>query len=454
MSEAQEIQIGAEYHKKILSHFDAYEDNELQAYVNRIGQELAKNSHRNHLDFTFTVLDSPEVNAFSLPGGYIYITRGIMAHLNSEAELAGVLGHEIGHISARHSIIPHDINTARKILGTILDVITGRTSIKNWFSQLGSTITQGYGYDHELEADRLGAEYIARIGFAPENMIDVINVLKDQELFEKALAKKEGRQPRTYHGLFNTHPENDQRLRDIVIAARQFRTDIQRPIRRDVYLQKIHGMPFGSSAKDGIVRGNYFYHAALDAKLALPEGWRVENLPDRLILISQENSALIQIELQVRGDKTVSAKKVLENHLKSASIINAQTYSINNMQGYTAIAELQETPFGKRLVRYNLLLRGNYAWIFAATTKDPDELKKLEPIINQVIGSLDKLKENEKKLAQPLRINVIKADFNSSYQSLAKQSSLGVHAISQLRLINADYPNNEPTPNELIKIVK
>ena len=454
VSESQEIDSGAQYHQQILQQYGVYDDPELQAYVNLIGQELAQNSHRSHLNFTFTILDSPEVNAFALPGGYIYITRGIMAYLNSEAELAGVLGHEIGHVTARHSVRQQSASRVTGLLGAVLDVATGQTSNGGLFSNLSHALTQGYGRDHELQADRLGAEYIARIGYEPENMIDVVSVLKNQELFEKELAQKEGRKPRTYHGVFASHPKNDKRLREVIQAARQFKTTKTRDINRNVYLQKISGMPFGSSAKDGIVRGNHFYHAELNAKLTLPNNWRVENFPDRLILIPKTNDALIQIKLQIRKDKQLSAKAVLENYLKSAPVSNTNDFSTNNLQGYTAVAVLDKTPFGKRPVRYSVLLREEYAWIFAATTKESVGLHMLDTVFNQVTNGLSSLKENEKKLAQPLRIKIIKADTNSTYQSLAKQSSLGIHAKSQLRLINADYPNAEPTPNELIKIVQ
>ncbi|MEM7294949.1 MAG: M48 family metalloprotease, partial [Pseudomonadota bacterium] len=167
MTEKQEIAAGAAYHQQILHQYKIYDDPELQAYIESVGQELAQNSHRSNLRFHFTVLDSAEVNAFALPGGYIYITRGILAYLNSEAELAGVLGHEIGHVTARHSVLQQSASRVTNLLSGILDVATGQTANNGSFSQFGFALTQGYGRDHELEADRLAAEYLARIGYSP-----------------------------------------------------------------------------------------------------------------------------------------------------------------------------------------------------------------------------------------------------------------------------------------------
>ena len=176
----------------------------LQSYVNEVGQKLAKNSHRSQLDFHFTVVDSPQVNAFALPGGYVYVTRGILAYLNSEAELAAVLGHEIGHVTARHSVQQYSAATAANVAATIggmaagifvpqLGRTTGTRCTKSSRSLPADVLLSGYGRSHELEADRLGAEYLARSGYDPQAMIKVIGVLKNQELFDIEAAKQEGR---------------------------------------------------------------------------------------------------------------------------------------------------------------------------------------------------------------------------------------------------------------------
>jgi predicted Zn-dependent protease len=245
----QELAMGAQAHKSILKQKKPYNNPRLQAYVNNIGQELARHSHRKDIRYTFTVLDDPSVNAFALPGGYIYVTTGLMAYLNSEGELAGVLGHEIGHVTARHGVKQQSAGVASAVLLSVLSKKAGAGSSEQ-FGQLGKALLSGYGRDHELQADKLGAEYLARVGYAPENMIEVVRVLKAQEEFDKYQARQEGRQPRAYHGVFASHPSNDRRLQQVIAEARKFKTTTTRDAGHDRYLKQIDGMKYRIDKKN------------------------------------------------------------------------------------------------------------------------------------------------------------------------------------------------------------
>ncbi|HIO91879.1 MAG TPA: hypothetical protein EYG68_03435 [Leucothrix mucor] len=233
ISKEQEVAMGAQAHRDIIKKTPVYNSPHLQSYVNSIGQQLARKSHRNNLRYTFTVLDDPSVNAFALPGGYIYVTTGLMAYLNSEGELAGVLGHEIGHVTARHGVQQASAGMAASVL---IDLISKKSGGKKTLNQLGSAILSGYGRKHELQADRLGAEYLAGVGYSPKNMIDVISVLKAQEQFA-------GRSS-SYHGLFSSHPSNDRRLQEAVGAAKSIPSAGTRPANRNAYLKQINGLKF------------------------------------------------------------------------------------------------------------------------------------------------------------------------------------------------------------------
>ncbi|RKZ34703.1 MAG: peptidase M48 Ste24p, partial [Gammaproteobacteria bacterium] len=228
MSEDSELALGRQTHTQVIERYGRYENPALQNLVQRIGETLAANSHRTGLIYRFTVLDSQEVNAFALPGGYIYITRGLLAFLNGEDELAAVLGHEIGHVTARHSVRQYTAQQAANIgvtLGAILVPQMRTQNVGNLAGVLSTALLRGYGREHELEADRLGAEYLARTGYDPAAMLRVITVLKNQELFERERAQVENREPKVYHGVFSTHPDNDTRLREVVGRAKA----LQRP---------------------------------------------------------------------------------------------------------------------------------------------------------------------------------------------------------------------------------
>ena len=246
MSEQQEVSLGAGLNKQVLKQYKVYKNPALQAYVNQVGQSLARKSHRNNIRYYFTVVDDPSINAFALPGGYIYITRGLMAYLNSEAELAGVLAHEVGHVTARHSARQQTRGTLTSVLASVIAKQTGSPQVIN---SIATASIRGFGRKHELQSDKLGAEYLARVGYDPHNMIKVIEVLKAQEDFSKFLARSEGRQPPTYHGTFATHPSNDQRLQQVVREANTVRSAGTKADNRRGYLNRIAGLKYNLTKK-------------------------------------------------------------------------------------------------------------------------------------------------------------------------------------------------------------
>jgi predicted Zn-dependent protease len=228
MSENREREIGLEEHEKVISNQPLVEDGPLLDYVREVGRKMAKVSHRPDLEYHFNIIDSPEINAFALPGGYVYVNRGLLAYINSEADLAAVLGHEIAHITARHAVQQQ----ARGALargaavagGIVAGVATGSGYAASQISEVASLWAQtglsGFGRENELEADSLAAGYLVEAGYDPKAMIEVITVLKNQEDFNR-VATGGGS---TYHGLFATHPRNDRRLQEAIEQVDQLNT--------------------------------------------------------------------------------------------------------------------------------------------------------------------------------------------------------------------------------------
>lgn len=265
ISESQEIQMGREYNAQVLRQNPVYQDQELQDYVQTIGQSLAAKSHRPNLVYRFTVIDSPDINAFALPGGYIYINRGLMTYLSSEEELAAVLGHEIGHVTARHSVQQYSQSQLMGILSAAIEINAGRTA-GNIANLASGALLSGYGRDMELEADDLGAQYIFQDGYSPQGMYQVLSVLKDQEVYSKKIAEQRGQESRSYHGVFASHPSNDLRLQEVLNNVSNTYPKGEEK-KKDLYLKKIEGMVFGDSEQSGIRRGGEFYHGPLNLSL-------------------------------------------------------------------------------------------------------------------------------------------------------------------------------------------
>lgn len=452
MSEQQEIALGRQYHPQVLKETPAYPDAELAAYVQGIGTKLAAHSHRTNLVYRFTVIDSHDVNAFALPGGYIYITRGLLAYLNSEAELAAVLGHEIGHVTARHSVRQQSAATVSGVASAVLAGVTGVRAAGDLANVAGTALVRGYGREHELESDRLGAEYLARSGYDPQAMLRVIHVLKDQESFEIQRAKEEGREPHVYHGLFSTHPDNDQRLQEVVGAARQFANTAAKANNTAEFLRHMDGLVFGDSAREGIRRGNRFYHAELDFALAFPDGWRIDNGADSLTAQPPGNDGLMQFGLQDINQR-ITPEAFLRTQLKLGNLQRGEALEHAGMPGYTGIAE-QNTPFGRLPVRYAVLYRGDQVLIFAGLSKARGQPYKYDAQILQTVRSFHRLTAEERKLAEPQRIRIVHAQPGTTFAALARDSAIPNHPEAQLRLLNGRYPSGEPAPGEAVKIVR
>jgi predicted Zn-dependent protease len=455
-SEAGEIKKSKEVHPMLLQQFGGvYDDAQVQAYVNEVGQRAAKVSQRPDLQYTFTVLDSEEINAFTTGGGYVYITRGIMNYLNNEAELEAVLGHEIGHVCARHPVRQQSKSALAGIGAAAVGIFTGSADLAGLANYAGAALVSGYGRDQELEADRLGAEYLVKTGYSPGHMVDVVRLLKNQELIEIQRAREEKRKPRVYHGVFASHPDNDLRLHEVVATADKVKiggADARDP-ERDKYLRTIEGLPMGTSRAQGTLKGNRFYHANLGMTIVFPSGWQVENRADRLIAMSPNKESIIQMQTQAPPPNT-GPREFLSRMLAQYSAGQAQPLDVNGLQGYTTIVRSARTDFGVVPARYAVIYYNNLAYIFAGASKGSAGAPSADPLFMSTIKTFRRLKQNEFAQAEPYKIKIIRADENTRIAELAKQSPLPKYAEQQLRLLNDLYPDKEPKPGQLIKIVE
>ncbi|MBK9161731.1 MAG: M48 family metalloprotease [Nitrosomonadales bacterium] len=444
MSENQEVAVGRQNDALIKKQYKVYGSKALQDYVNSVGQKIAKQSHRPGLQYHFTVLDTPDINAFALPGGYVYITRGILAYLNSEAELAAVLGHEIGHVTARHGVRQQSAAQAANIGLTIASIFVpeiGSAVGQNLSNIIGGALLSGYGRDHELEADRLGAEYLARTEYDPQAIIKVIGVLKNQELKDAELAKQEGREPRRYHGLFASHPDNDTRLQQAVGEAGKNASAHAHAEGREAFLAATDGMQFGDNSDQGVVRNNTFYHGDLGIVVAFPATWQVHNLPTALVAVSPGGEATLQMKMdqQPRGTPAEYARRMIGSGADVRQLdlngLSAATFELPNVMG-------------------GVIYQDKYAYVLQAQAKSRGGLAAHRNDIFDTVRSFHTLSTEERKWVKPLGIHVISVRPGETYAALSKGSPLGKSAETYLRLINAQYPDGEPRVGQPLKIVK
>jgi len=443
MSEAQEIALGRSADAEVRKQYSVYQNPELQSYVNGVGQALASRSHRSNLNYHFTVVDSPEINAFALPGGYVYITRGIMAYLNSEAEMAAVLGHEIGHVTARHGVRQQSAAQATGLGITLASIFVPELNSRagqDLSNLLGGALLSGYGRDHELESDRLGAQYLARTEYDPQAMIRVVGVLKNQETFDAEIAKQEGREPRRYHGTFATHPDNDTRLQQVVGEAGNL--TVANPVeKREEYLRQTEGLIFGDNVAEGVVRDQRFLHQDLGIAITFPSEWSIKNLPTEVVALSPQNDAALQFKLGPKpgGTAVEYARRLLGQNA------NIQALKIDGLQAALGSS-------GNRLL--GVIYHQGKAFLLLGSAKTPQLLAAQRSTMETAVRSFHVLSKDERAAIKPLTLQLHKAVAGDSYAKYAARSPLGRNAEQYLRLLNAQYPQGEPVPGQTVKLVE
>ncbi|MDH5540402.1 MAG: M48 family metalloprotease [Rhizobacter sp.] len=463
MDEASEIAEGKKAHQQVLAEYGEYQNARLQAYVNEIGQRLAKQSHRSQLEWHFTVLDSPEINAFALPGGYVYITRGIMAYLDSEADLAGVIGHEIGHVTARHGAQRATRQQsasvgvlAATILGVVLEAggVGGATDLASQVSQgVAAGYIAKYGREQELQADQLGAEYLSRSNYDPRNMVDVIQVLKSQERFAEDSARAEGRSALAGNNWLSSHPSNDQRLQEITqIAAGYKGRGNYSDDGRARYLQAINGMSFGESPEQGLTRGQNFYHAPLGFAITAPAGWKVENSPEAVALVNGDGTAGLIVKLvpPKAGD---SHDEIIRSVLRPESGSTRRS-ALNGLSATHFVGSRKNQQGQSQAVEVTIVSGpSDRNYLLAYASKNPAALQRAYRQMLEAEGSFRAMTAADRAAAKPWTIRTVPFQ-RGGFAQLARQSPLEQRAEQQLRLINGVYAGSDPSPGQLVKVVE
>ena len=461
MTEQDEITQGKKAHEGVLQEYTPLNNPRVQAYVTDLGQRLAKKSDRPNLVWTFTVLDSPEINAFALPGGYVYVTRGIMAYMESEADLAGVIGHEIGHVTARHGAqrATKQQNAglgvlAASILGAVLEAkgVGGAGEMLGGVAQNAAAgYVAKYGREQELQADGLGAEYLSRVNYDPRNMVDVINVLKNQERFAADQAKAEGKSAPAQNTYLASHPSNDQRLEIITRLSAQYKaTTPYQDEARARYLQMIESMPFGESAEQGLTRGRNFYHEGLNIAITALPGWKIQNGSDQIAVVNAQQDAglIIQVAPPKAGN---THEEIIRNVIKPVSG-NVQRLQYNGLAA-TRFTGIQQDEKGQQKNVDLTLVTGpskaNFLFVHAA--KDVATLQRSRVQMLEVESSFRAMTAADKSAARPWLLRSVPYP-RGGFAELARTSPLS-SAEQQLRLINGVYAGGEPKPGQMVKVV-
>jgi len=449
MSESQEIRLGQQTHKEILEEYGMYDNPSLNAYVNEVGQRLAKVSHRNHLQFHFTVLDSPIINAFAVPGGYVYITRGSLATFNSEAEMANVIGHEIGHITAKHSVKQISRTQTYSILSTIIASIDKKLATAKRISDTAAGLVfLKYNRDNERESDQLGMEYAVKAGYNPKPMADFL-----ETLLRKEKEEAHGSLP----GFLSTHPTTNERIDTVKIEADQLSRNSRTLTKTgyNEYKSRIDGMVYGPGEREGIIERGVYKNRFGGIAVAIPQGWQKQQ--SRLIFMTRHpyRNYLFELhihELRGRTDAYAFAGQVERKiGLPRGSF---QRISLNGFEG------IKGTYRGKnrsgeilRITVFYLLEHDKNIGYTLLTVNPERESQNADYYLSAILRSFRRLSPAEIDAIPVRRIAIHTAQKGESFFDISKRYYGDPNKAKEIADFNGLTANTKLLPGEKLKII-
>lgn len=438
---------GARLLKELKANNGLYDDPEWNAYVRGIAQRLLKANDIKG-EYHFNIIDDATFNAFATGDAHIFLHRGILTSLNSEGELAGIIGHEIGHVVGRHLQRSNRINRTGRVLGFLGTLVTGSGAVRDLASATTATISSGFGRELELEADGYGGEFLASAGYNPMSMIDGIQVLKDHELFEKS---KVDARPR-YHGLFTTHPKNDKRLHELVLKNQHLMPDeLSDPVGE--FWEIMDGLVYGDESSTGLVKKDTYYHSVLRIVVKFPQSWDINNKGTEISSLAPGGAKEGLISLQRQGGgKAKTPKDYLVDTLKRDDLTNAEELTVNSYSAYLAEAPTAGSDAKARMIA--VVLKDTDFYLLKAEAGPDGDAATLKAEFRKTLESFRGMTSADARIANGQTVTVVVAEPGTTYRELAKKSSIKTDGENILRVINGDHPYGEPTAGDYVKVVQ
>ncbi len=445
LSEPQEIELGRQTDSQIVKDYGIYKDPKLTAYMSDIGRRLARLSHRPGLAYHFKILDSSVVNAFAVPGGYVYFTRGILGYLNTEAELAGVMGHEIGHITARHSAQQYSKAQLAQI-GLGAGMILSET-----FRSLSDLIQFGVGMlflsfsrDNERQADDLAVEYSTRAGYDATHMANFFQTLERMHPTTDRTGLPEW---------FSTHPNPVDRIGAIQRKARQWQHDLglkHLKENRDPYLRHINGLVFGENPLEGFVEHNIFYHPILRFEFPVPSGWKLLNTRSVVRMTSPGEKAVIIFALSSHGSYEKAARAFLQQ--SGAEVFESGRIQVNGLPAIWTTGRLRTRQGVLGMMTYFIQKDGEVCVFYGLC--GVSQFKGYVPTFESTMRGFGRLTDPRRLNVKPDRIRVVPAPHDGFMRQILEELGTPGTKLAQWAIMNGMTLEQPVQAGKLIKIVE
>lgn len=445
-----DVKTGQQEHAKLVKSFGGvYEDRKLQSYVEKVGKKLAETSEAPNLPYTFTIANSPIVNAFALPGGPVTITRGLLALCNSEAEMAGVLGHEIGHITARHTAERQGQSMLAQLGVAALAVATGSNQLASLAGQGAQAWLLSYSRSQESEADALGARYLERTNYDVDKMVTFLDALHDYSVVEGRMAGLPEGQVDEFN-MMATHPRTVDRVRDAmkIAAVAQQSNPL---INREIYLNEINGLMFGDDPKEGTIQGRRFAHRDMRLEFIVPEGFRLTNSDKN---VTARHSSGASIVFDVASNRYGEPMAYLtQGWARGASLSNLRSLMVNGMD---AAAASTRGRVGNTNVSVDLVaLRKDNDEVYRLLFLTPlGQAAALEEDYRQMLNSFRRLSTAEAASLKPLRLIITYVRKGETPDSLSREMPFGSFNDDWFRLLNQLPDRATLSAGQVVKMVQ
>ncbi len=441
VSESQEVQMGRSGAEQVRNSIGLYSDPALQQYVAAIGAQLASKSERPDLPWSFAVADDDVVNAFALPGGYIFVTRGILAHFNSEAELAAVLGHEIGHVTARHSVEQISRAQLAQIGMTVGSILYSPIrQFSNVIGQGVSLLFLKYGRDAEREADRLGLKYMLQSNYKPSAALDVFAMLARQS---------QGTGQRSLPAWLSTHPSPQDRHAELSRITANLPVEARgRREARNAYLRRLDGVLYGPDPRQGFFKDNLFIQPELGFKFALPSAWQKQNLPQAVAARSKDGGGAFQLTLAPAANTSSAAQQFMSQQGLKAGRVENRT-----INGFPATIGSFQAQTQQGVVAGLVAFIQAHSRVYQLVGYSPAQaFANYQSTFVQMIGSFSSITNRERQLAKPMRVKLIQAPGGASIATLAQRYRAAI-PVEKLALLNGVSVSAALPAGQLVKWV-
>ena len=446
----EEIDIGSKEHPKILKAFGgSYGTKELKEYVSSLGNKLTNVTNQDNLTWTFTILDSPVVNAFALPGGYVYISRGLLTLANDEAELASVIGHEIAHVKARHTAQRHAKAKITNLGLNILDIVLGQPIISQVASIGASGVLASFSRSEEIEADILGRNYIIDAGYDEKGSYRFLSRLRDLSTLSNDKNKK------NINSLFATHPKTKDRMENVknnINNKNLFVTN------RNKYLAMINNITYGESSKNGIVIDNKFFHIPLNISFFVPKAFKLENRENSVLARSKNNESILIFDGLI-NDLDLNLLDLVEGELGRSRVEVKKNLNIYDRPAIL-VKDKKTIVFENRQYNRELILikwLDSRIWRFSILTDSNASVSYYDELYKEIL-SFHQLTEEETLLAQPRKIQIYVTNKGESILSLSEMMSINEKKLEWFKIINGldtdITKDHKLEPGSLVKIIK